>query len=308
MLFCLFLSEVASLARRFAVAAGYRNFMWELAACHHRKLAIECIKVSNTSQGKGGFYMNDWLEERAQKLGEFFGARVDVDGFAPAAAKLELTPEMADACARFNIEWHIIPPADSLPLDDAYMSRLYPSAPRDFTRAHEHGPSYRERIVEGHRQHQGRIVGVEATPKPRYLPGNRQFYGTPYGHDPSADPFAPYMGRAGMMNGTRYAHNYLSLREFIRVVNDDWRARSLLPAGFRATVCPPAVFNLVGTIFHAEWSDTETLELGFYRDSNGNATCYAVGSNAPADFSYISEVEGDAEWSLMGFRLALVPE
>ena len=72
------------------------------------------------------------------------------------------------------------------------------------------------------------------------------------------------MGRAGMMNGTRYAHNYLSLREFIRVVNEDWRARKLLPAGYRVTVCPPAIFNLVGTIFHPEWSETETLELGFY--------------------------------------------
>jgi hypothetical protein len=110
-----------------------------------------------------------------------------------------------------------------------------------------------------------------------------------------------------MMNGTRYAHNYLSLREFVRVVNDDWRMRQLLPAGYRATVCPPAIFNLVGTIFHPEWSDTETLELGFYRDEAGNATCYAVGSNAPGDFSYLNEVEGDSEWSLLGFRVALVP-
>jgi hypothetical protein len=172
----------------------------------------------------------------------------------------------------------------------------------------ERGPSYRERLVGGHRQHQGLVIGVETTPKPRYLPGKRQFYGTLYGHDATIDPFAVYMGRAGMMNGTRYDHNYLSLREFIRVVGDDWRARSIMPAGYRVTVCPPAVFNLVGTVFHPEWSDTETLELGFYSDEQGNATCYAVGSNALGDFSYINEVEGEAEWSLMGFRLALVPE
>jgi hypothetical protein len=152
------------------------------------------------------------------------------------------------------------------------------------------------------------MIGVETTQKPCYLPGNRQFYGSRYGHDPLADPLAAYMGPAGMMNGTRYDHNYLSLREVIRVVGDDWRARSILPAGFRVTVCPPAVFNLVGTLFHPEWSDTETLELGFYRDEQGNATCYAVGSNAPGDFSYVNEVEGEAEWSLMGFRLALVPD
>jgi hypothetical protein len=116
------------------------------------------------------------------------------------------------------------------------------------------------------------------------------------------------MGRAGMVNGTRYAHNYLSLREFVRVLNEDWRARSLLPEGYRATVCPPAVFNLVGTLFHPEWSETETLELGFYRDGQGNATCYAVGSNAPCDFSYVRVIEGEDEWALAGFRIALVPE
>ena len=149
---------------------------------------------------------------------------------------------------------------------------------------------------------------MEATRKPRYLPENRQFYGTAYGHDPTADPFAAYMGRAGMVNGTRYAHNFLSLREFMRVVNEDWRARRLLPKGFRATVCPPVVFNLVGAIFHPEWSETETLELGFYRDDAGNATCYAVGSDGPGDFSFISEVEGEDEWSRAGFRVALVPE
>lgn len=222
--------------------------------------------------------------------------------------KFELPPEVADGLDYFNIEWHVIPSAEALPLDDAYFKRLYPLAPRDFIKPGEHGPSYREQIVRGHKRHQGLVIGVETTPKPRYLPGNRQFYGSLYGHDASADPFAAYMGRAGMMNGTRYAHNYLSLREFIRVVGDDWRARSILPAGYRVTVCPPAVFNLVGAIFHPEWSDTETLELGFYRDEQGNATCYAVGSHAPGDFSYIDEAEGEAEWSLMGFRLALVPD
>jgi hypothetical protein len=253
--------------------------------------------------------MNSWVEERAQSLREFFKLETDAVLVMPEeAAKLELQPETMEGLAHFNIEWHIIPPDTTLPLDDAYMSRLYPLAPRDFRKEHEHGPSYRAQIVTGHERHQGRIIGVETTAKPRYLPENRQFYGTVYGHDASADPFAAYMGQAGMMNGTRYAHNYLSLREFIRVVNEDWRERRLLPANYRVTVCPPAVFNLVGTIFHPEWSETETLELGFYRDPAGNATCYAVGSSAPGDFSYINEVEGEDDWSLAGFRLALVPE
>jgi hypothetical protein len=251
--------------------------------------------------------MNGWREERVERLREFFEAGADAAILAPDAAKFELPPQTLEGLAHFNIEWHVIP-STAVALDDAYMARLYPLAPRDFTKEHEHGPSYREQLVKGHARHQGRIIGVETTIKPRYLPGNRQFYGSLYGHDPSADPFAAYMGRAGMMNGTRYAHNYLSLWEFIRVVNEDWRARKLMPAGFRATVCPPAVFNLVGTIFHPEWSETETLELGFYRDPQGNATCYGVGSNAPGDFSYINEIEGEGDWSLTGFRLALVPE
>jgi len=249
-----------------------------------------------------------WSEERAGRLREFFGLAADAELLAQGARGFEPPPESAGGLSHFQIEWHVIPSAEAVPLDEAYAARLYPAASREFTRPREHDGTYREQLFRGHARHQGRVVGVETTLKPRYLPGNRQFYGTVYGHDPAADPFAPYLGRAGMVNGTRYAHNYLSLREFIRVVNDDWRARGLLPVGFRATICPPAVFNLVGTIFHPEWSETETLELGFYRDEQGNAKCYAVGSSGPGDFSYVRVVEGEEEWALTGFRVALVPE
>ena len=251
-------------------------------------------------------HLDERTEERAARLREFFGLSRDAELLAPDAP--ELRREVLEGLARFNIEWHIVPRAEDVPLDEAYFRKLYPRAPRDFTRKREHKPSYREVLARGHERHQGRLIGVETTEKPRYLPGNRQFYGSAYGHDPSTDPFAAYLGRAAMVNGTRYNHNYLSLREFVRVVNEDWRARALLPAGYRATVCPPAVFNLFGTIFHPEWSETETLELGFYRDEAGNATCYAVGSNEPRDFSFIVEVEGESDWSLAGFRVALVPE
>jgi hypothetical protein len=250
--------------------------------------------------------LDERTEERTAKLREFFGLSRDAELLAPDAP--ELRREVLEGLARFNIEWHIVPRAEDVPLDEAYFRKLYPRAPRDFTRKREHKPSYREVLARGHERHQGRLIGVETTEKPRYLPGNRQFYGSAYGHDPSTDPFAAYLGRAAMVNGTRYNHNYLSLREFVRVVNEDWRARALLPAGYRATVCPPAVFNLFGTIFHPEWSETETLELGFYRDEAGNATCYAVGSNEREDFSFIVEVEGESDWSLAGFRVALVPE
>jgi hypothetical protein len=252
--------------------------------------------------------MAQWLEERSRKLREFFGLGADTGLTGADAGRFELRAEAEEGLRHFHMEWHVVPAAEAVPLDDAYFGRLYPTAPRDFAERREHKASYVEAIKAGHEKHQGAIVAVETTVKPRYLPGNRQFYGTLYGHDSTADPLAPYMGRAGMMNGTRYDHDYLSLREFLRVVNEDWRARGLMPANYRATVCPPAVFNLVGTIFHTEWGETETLELGFYRDPSGNATCYAVGPNARGDFSHISEVEGEGEWSLMGFRLALVPD
>ncbi len=270
--------------------------MIELYYCVRKSLKI----------GVPGELMNETLGDREARLREFFGlgagARLTVEAAGTAL------PEAGDALAHFQIEWHTIPSAEAVPLDDAYFRKLYPSASQDFGRPHDHAASFRERLAEGHRRHQGLVVGVETTRKPRYLPGNRQFYGTAYGHDPTADPFAPYLGRAGMMNGTRYEHNYLSLREFVRVVNEDWRQRGLMPAGYRVTICPPAVFNLVGTIFHPEWSETETLELGFYRDPEGNATCYAVGPNGPGDFSFVAEIEGETEWALAGFRVALVPE
>ena len=252
--------------------------------------------------------MDDRLEERAAKLREAFKLAPDAQLRAPDAAKPEMSSQATAQLTFFNMEWHIIPSEDVVPLDDKYLARFYSMAPRGFGEPREHGPSYREQIINGHRKHQGQIIGVETTQKSRYLPGNRQFYGTPYGFDASIDPFAFYMGRAGMTNATRYNHNYLSLRAFLSVVNEDWRTRNLLPKGYRLTICPPAVFNLIGAIFHTEWSETETLELGFYRDEQGNATCYAVGSNQPGDFSYINEIELETDWTLLGFRTALVPE
>src|ERR1043165_933230 len=252
--------------------------------------------------------MNAGLDERTEKRREAFKLDHDAQLLAADVKEPELTAQVIEQLTRFNIEWHIIPSADAVPVDDAYLARFYPMAPRGFTVPREHTASYRDVLVKGHRKHEGQIIGIETTLKPRYLPGNRQFYGTFYGFDASVDPFTFYIGRAGMTNATRYNHNYLSLREFVRVVSEDWRARKIMPAGYRLTICPPVIFNLIGNIFHKEWSETETLELGFYRDEQGNATCYAVGSNAPGDFSYINEIELETDWTLLGFRVALVPE
>lgn len=252
--------------------------------------------------------MDNRLEQRASALRDAFKLGPDAQLLAPEVAEKELSRQAAEQLSRFNIEWHVIPSAAIVPLDEAYLARFYPMAPRGFAERRDHAQSYQEAIVTGHRKHQGHIIGVESIQKPRYLPGNRQFYGTPYGFDASVDPFAVYLGRAGMTNATRFDHNYPSLQEFLRVVSDDWSERQIMPKGYRVTICPPAVFNLIGSIFHPEWSETESLELGFYRDEAGNATCYAVGSNARGDFSYINEVELETDWAVLGFRIALVPE
>lgn len=254
--------------------------------------------------------MNEWIADREKTLREFFELDEQTELIAPEIAEsFDVPANVAEHLQRFNIEWHIVPTAGILHIDtEDYRRRLYPMSRFDTSnREYQKTGSYRA-IIDGHRRHQGKIVGVETTMKPTYLPGNRQFYGTTYGFEPKADPFAAYLGRAKFTSGTRFSHNYASLRNFVNVVTEDWKARNLMPRGFRLTICPPVIFNLIGNVFHKEWSETESLELGFYRDENGNAKCYAVGSNAPEDFSYIHEIETNADWDLLGFRCALVPE
>ena len=252
--------------------------------------------------------MHEWIEDRLAHLRRFFDLAPDAVLIKNAGVVPDIPAPIREHLVRFNIEWHVIPDADAVPFDEAYARKLYPMCTRDFAAGRPHTASCREALAAGHARHQGQVIGVETTRKPRYLPGNRQYYGTPYGFDATADPFADYLGRAHFESGTRFGHNYASLREFLNVVSADWRERELMPQGYRFTICPPAVFNLVGTLFHREWSETEALELGFYRDDHGNAKCFAVGSNGPGDFSYIRQNETHADWTLLGFRLALVPQ
>jgi hypothetical protein len=254
--------------------------------------------------------MTEILKQREEKIREFFNLQTGAVRLLRDGVVLpEITPEIDVHLKRFNIEWHIIPAEDAMPLDEEVYRNSFYATRKGETRPHvyQKTSSYRA-IINGHRRHQGRIIGVETTMKPRYLPGNRQFYGTHYGFEAAADPFARYFGAARMVGETRYGHNYASLRAFVNLVNDDWKTRGLMPPGYRLTICPPVVFNFVGTIFHKEWSQSESLELGFYRDDHGNAKCYAVGSNAPDDFSYLYEIATDSDWTLLGFRIALVPD
>jgi hypothetical protein len=254
--------------------------------------------------------MQNWIEERQNKLREFFGLDSQAELISRETVEsFDVSPAVAEHLRKFNIEWHVIPAAQTVPIDtEDYRARLYPMLKFDASNQDYKKTSSYRAIMDGHERHQGHIIGVETTPKPKYLPDNRQFYGTAYGFEPKADPFTAYFGQARMMSGTRYAHNYRSLRNLVNLITSDWKKRGLMPTGYRLTICPPVVFNLIGTIFHPEWSQTEPLELGFYRDENNNAKCYAVGSNAPGDFSYIHEIETESDWALLGFRTALVPE
>lgn len=222
------------------------------------------------------------------------------------------TPELSDdGCAAFEqygLEWYLVPPDTAAPFDERYAARCYPTAGASFFAPLHHSDSLYELLKRGHRAHQGRFIAVERTQKPGYLPGNQQCYGTPYGFASAADPLLPYMGSAGFTTRTRFNHDYGTLSQLIRLIQTDWESAGWLPEGYRVSICPPVVFNLVGTIFHPEWSATASLELGFYRDAHGNAQCFAVGPNGPNDYSYVHQVETDSEWPLLGFRLALVPD
>jgi hypothetical protein len=249
---------------------------------------------------------DDWLQARRRRLSEFFDGR-ETDSWNSQSVRPQLSEEQEKNLALVNLEWHIVPPADVLPLDQEYFERMYPLRAHNFAHAAGHHPNYSQVLREGHARQQGHLVAIETTPKPDYLPGNVQQYGSLYGFESTAEPFAEYIGRAGFHNGTRYDHTYASLHLLIKIINEDWNERGLMPEGFRLTICPPALWNFIGTIFHPEWSQTQPLEMGFYRDEGGNALCYALGSNQPGDYSYIRRLEQNANWSLMGFRTALLP-
>jgi len=244
---------------------------------------------------------------REARLRDYFGLQNDKVLRDPSVTVPPITPALAAHFSMFNFEWHVIPSAHTVPFDDRYHGRLYARAPITFTAPSPHHPSVRDLLAAGHRRHQGRTVAVETTMKPAYLHGRGQCYGSAYGYDATADPLAPYLDRAGL-GATRYGHNYLALHALTDLIEDDWRARGLLPAPYRVTICPPVVFNLIGTVFHREWSETESLEVGFYIGAHASAQGFVVGSNGPGDFSYVQIIETATDWKMFGFRLALVPD
>src|SRR4051812_13980982 len=109
--------------------------------------------------------MIDVLEEKAGKLREAFKLDRDARLLASETKAPELSAQVVEQLKPFNIEWHVIPSAEAVPMDDAYLKRFYPMVTRAFTAPREHGPSYRDVLVKGHKKHQGQVIGVEATQK-----------------------------------------------------------------------------------------------------------------------------------------------
>ncbi len=94
--------------------------------------------------------------------------------------------------------------------------------------------------------------------------------------DLTSDPFTPYIARAGLKSGprfinSRFCHTPGSLRTLGHAINVDWQELGLIPAGYQFSICPPTAFNLIGLLFHREWSETATLELSAHFDDRGNA-------------------------------------
>ena len=147
-----------------------------------------------------------WMKGRESRLREFFALTPETTLIAPeVTAAFDVPEPIAEHLARFNIEWHIIPSEAAVHIDtDDYRARLYPMLKYDLTGYEYRKTSSYQAIMSGHRRHQGRIIGVETTTKPSYLPGNRQYYGTPYGFEAAADPFAVQVngGSVKMVKGS----------------------------------------------------------------------------------------------------------
>jgi len=256
--------------------------------------------------------LRDHVDAHAHRVREAFGLSSHEDLTTRPLQQVDLDDDVTTRLADFNIEWYVIPPSSLVPFDSEYLLKMYARRSPAFDEARYEALSIRQMLESAHQRVQGTIVGIESTEKPYYVPGNPSFYGTRYGLDPTFDPFRMYFERAGLKSGprfinSRFAHTPATLRSLGEIVNGDWRSRDLVPPGYELTVCPPTVFNLVGMLFHPEWSQTATLELSAYWDDRGNAVGLAVGSHGPGDFSYVRSVESDADLSQLGFRVALVP-
>jgi len=149
--------------------------------------------------------MQNFVSERSKVIREFFKLDEKIELINADAIPGKQKPDVEAYLSAFNMEWHLIPSADALPFDQRYIDSLYPTSCISSGKHGRQCDDLRLALKNGHTKHQGRMIAVEVTQKPGYLPENRQFYGTRYGFEPTADPFSRYLGRASFVNGTRFA-------------------------------------------------------------------------------------------------------
>ena len=101
--------------------------------------------------------MHEQLQERGEKLREFFDIAPSVALLSPRAIIPEETVEIEEHLRRYNIEWHMIPSEEAIPFNSAYVARMYPMCPRDFTKSTLHRGSCQEALNIGHHRHQGMV-------------------------------------------------------------------------------------------------------------------------------------------------------
>ena len=120
--------------------------------------------------------MKDWITDRESKLREFFELDSSTEIVSPAEAdSFDVSENIREHLERFNLEWHIIPSEAAVSIEDAtYRKRLYAQLKRELPPVeHKKMSSYRA-VIDGHRRHQGRIIAVETTAKPKCLPHAEQ--------------------------------------------------------------------------------------------------------------------------------------
>jgi hypothetical protein len=257
-----------------------------------------------------GTAFRDELEARAGVIRETFGVPAGEDLVSGPLQGLDVGDDVIRRLGAFNIEWHIIPSTALVPFDDAYLARMYARGRATSTRplpGAQRPPDADGVTSAGPGDDRRRRNDAKPTTSRRLPAVLRRRCGL----DPTCDPLRGYIENAGLKSGprfinSRFSHTPGSLRTLGAAISADWTERGLIPAGYQLFVCPPTVFNLVGVLFHREWSDTPTLELSAYTDERGNGFGLAVGSNEPGDFSHARRLETDPDLRLLGFRMALV--
>ncbi len=103
--------------------------------------------------------MQNWINDRELKLRDFFEIASNTELISPQTVEsFDVSPNVAEHLQKHNIEWHVIPSANAVPIDtDDYRARLYPMLKFDTAnRDYQKTASYRA-IMSGHERHQGRV-------------------------------------------------------------------------------------------------------------------------------------------------------